>query len=83
MAPLLRTAELPRKLRLHKHEEKHLDLVSRLVHMDRLDAKEGRLRNSRYRDAKSALLRELRQHLPDKRVDEIYDRIMKLHDEDD
>jgi hypothetical protein len=81
VAPLLRTAELVRTLRLRKSEEKHLDVISRIVHLDRLDADEGRFKNSRYRDERSTQLRELRKHLPDKRVDEIYDRIVKLHDE--
>ena len=64
----LKTADLVRTLRLHKSEEKYLEIISRIVHLPGPGNK----------DRRSALYQELRKHLSDKRVDEIYDRIVKL-----
>ena len=74
----LKTADLVRTLRLHKSEEKYLGIISRIVHLDRLVAEFGRPKDDSYKHQRAALFRELREHISDKRVDEIYERIAKL-----
>lgn len=79
MSSPTKVSDLVRVLGLHKSEEKHLELIAEIVRLDLMDVETGRQRDSEVRHQRAAKLRQLRQLLPENRVNAICDKIEKLH----